>query len=189
MVVARYPAPSCGKLRLFSRLSVAVGDGAVVIARVRARRSLSYLFRKLLRCEVMAVKVVASEWLWSWVTCRAQDAVGGGSAEGGDRPGGPAGGACLPGLVGLPAQSGSQATLFQLTGSRSVSFGVPTGHFSPPSPSLYTGFGGGNDRGFHILHWCRKAFLRVSSHHKQHKPHVLECITHTVTRHLTALFY
>lgn len=104
----------------------------------------------------MAAKVVASEWLWSWVTCRALNAVGGGSAEGGDRPGGPAGGACLPGLVGLPAPSGSQATSCQLTGSRPL-------HTSQSQP-LYTGWGGGwrggNDRGFHLLYWCRKAVLR-----------------------------
>lgn len=139
LVVARHPTPSYEKLRLGSRLSAAVRHRTEVIARVRARRSLSYLFRKLLQCAMMAAKVVASEWLWSWVTCRARDAVGGGSAEGGDRPGGPAGGACLPGLVRLPATSGSQATLFQLTGSRSV-FSVVSAHrplLTPQCHSLY----------------------------------------------------
>lgn len=62
LVMARHPTSSCGKLRLGSRLSDAVRDGTAVIARVRARarRSLSYLFRKLLQCAVMAAKVVAS---------------------------------------------------------------------------------------------------------------------------------
>lgn len=33
---------------------------------------LSYLLRLRLESAVVAAKVVASEWLWRWVTCRAR---------------------------------------------------------------------------------------------------------------------
>lgn len=38
----------------------------------RARGSLSYLLRLRLESAVLVAKVVASEWLWHWVTCRAR---------------------------------------------------------------------------------------------------------------------
>lgn len=140
--------------------------------------------------------MVASEWLWSWVTCRARDAVGGGRAEGGDLPGGLAGGACLPGLVRAtctvqlpghfvpvdrlqvsilcspprPLLTSQSQSLYRVVGRQRQ--GIPYSTFGAEKPSsVYP------HTTTSINHTCWSITACVWS------------ITHTVTHHLTALFY